>query len=54
MTRLQRVPGEKPLFWIGSSQTDLLALLDGARKSELHLALHSLAESTKRKPEHCK
>lgn len=24
MTRLKRVPGEKPLFWIGSSRKDLL------------------------------
>lgn len=25
MTRLKRVPGERPLFWIGSSKGDLLA-----------------------------
>ncbi len=25
MTRARRVPGEKPLFWIGSSKNDLLA-----------------------------
>jgi phage-related protein len=25
MTRLKRVPGEKPLFWTGSSKDDLLA-----------------------------
>ena len=25
MTRPKRVPGEKPLFWIGSSREDLLA-----------------------------
>lgn len=25
MARLKRVPGEKPLFWVGSSKEDLLA-----------------------------
>ena len=38
MTRLKRVPGEKPLFWIGSSKNDLLAFPD-AVKDEIGTAL---------------
>jgi phage-related protein len=38
MTRLKRVPGEKPLFWIGSSKDDLLAFPD-AVKDEIGTAL---------------
>jgi len=28
MARLRRVPGERPLFWVGSSKEDLLAFPD--------------------------
>jgi len=38
MTRPQRVPGEKPLFWIGSSNPDLLAFPEGV-KEEIGTAL---------------
>ena len=38
MTRARRVPGEKPLFWVGSSKIDLLAFPD-AVKDELGTAL---------------
>src|SRR5713226_7237723 len=38
MARLKRVPGEKPLFWIGSSKDDLLAFPD-AVKDEIGTAL---------------
>jgi phage-related protein len=38
MARLKRVPGEKPLFWIGSSKRDLLAFPD-AVKDEIGTAL---------------
>lgn len=38
MTRLKRVPGEKPLFWIGSSREDLLAFLETV-KDEIGTAL---------------
>jgi phage-related protein len=38
MTRPRRVPGEKPLFWIGSSKEDLLAF-PGTVKDEIGTAL---------------
>ena len=38
MTRLKRVPGEKPLFWVASSKDDLLALPE-AVKDEIGTAL---------------
>jgi hypothetical protein len=31
MTRLKRVPGEKPLFWVGSSKEDLLTFPEGVQ-----------------------
>ena len=31
MARLKRAPGEKPLFWVGSSKNDLLAFPDTVR-----------------------
>lgn len=38
MARRQRVPGEKPLFWIGSSNSDLLKFPEAA-KDEIGAAL---------------
>lgn len=38
MARTRRVPGEKPLFWIGSSKTDLLEFPE-AVKDEVGVAL---------------
>ena len=38
MTRAKRVPGEKPLFWVGSSKDDLLAFPE-AVKDEIGTAL---------------
>jgi phage-related protein len=38
MTRPKRVPGEKPLFWVGSSKDDLLAF-PGPVQDELGTAL---------------
>ena len=38
MTRPKRVPGEKPLFWVGSSKEDLLAFPD-AVQDEMGTAL---------------
>ena len=38
MARLKRVPGEKPLFWVGSSKDDLLAFPE-AVKDEIGTAL---------------
>jgi phage-related protein len=38
MTRAKRVPGESPLFWIGSSKDDLLAFPE-AVKDEIGTAL---------------
>jgi phage-related protein len=38
MARLRRVPGEKPLFWIGSSKEDLLAF-PGPVQDEIGTAL---------------
>jgi phage-related protein len=38
MTRPRRVPGEKPLFWIGSSKEDLLAFPETV-KDEIGTAL---------------
>ena|SRR5579863_4798652 len=38
MTRAKRVPGEEPLFWVGSSKADLLAFPD-AVKDEIGTAL---------------
>jgi len=38
MTRPKRVPGEKPLFWIGRSKDDLLAFPE-AVKDEIGTAL---------------
>src|SRR6266849_8132354 len=38
MARLKRVPGEKPLFWVGSSLNDLLAFPE-AVKDEIGTAL---------------
>ncbi len=38
MTRPKRVPGEKPLFWIGSSKDDLLAFPE-AVKDDIGTAL---------------
>src|ERR1017187_7157074 len=38
MTRAKRVPGERPLFWIGSSKDDLLTFPE-AVKDELGTAL---------------
>jgi phage-related protein len=38
MTRPKRVPGEKPLFWIGSSREDLLAFPETV-KDEIGTAL---------------
>ncbi len=38
MARLKRVPGEKPLFWVGSSKEDLMALPE-AVQDEIGTAL---------------
>ena len=38
MARSTRVPGEKPLFWIGSAKTDLLEFPE-AEKDEMGVAL---------------
>jgi phage-related protein len=38
MSRARRAPGEKPLFWIGSSLNDLLAFPE-AVKDEVGTAL---------------
>ena len=38
MARLKRVPGEKPLFWVGSSKEDLLAFPE-AVQDEIGTAL---------------
>jgi len=38
MARLRRAPGEKPLFWVGSSKEDLLALPE-AVQDEIGTAL---------------
>ena len=38
MTRARRVPGEKPLFWVGSSKRDLLRFPDQV-KDEIGVAL---------------
>ncbi len=38
MGRAKRVPGEKPLFWVGSSKHDLLAFSE-AVKDEIGTAL---------------
>jgi len=38
MSRVRRVPGEKPLFWIGSTLNDLLAFPEGV-KDEIGAAL---------------
>ena len=38
MARLKRVPGEKPLFWIGSAKSDLLEFPE-AVKDEIGIAL---------------
>ena len=38
MARAERAPGEKPLFWIGSSKRDLLAFPEDVR-DELGVAL---------------
>jgi phage-related protein len=42
MTRPKRIPGEKPLFWTGSSKDDLLAFPE-AVIDEIGTALRSLA-----------
>ena len=38
MTRSTNVPGEKPLFWVGSAQRDLLDFPEAA-KDEIGIAL---------------
>ena len=38
MARVRRVPGERPLFWVGSSKEDLLAFPD-AVQDEIGTAL---------------
>jgi phage-related protein len=38
MARLKKVPGERPLFWIGSSKNDLLAFPESV-KDEIGTAL---------------
>jgi len=38
VARAERAPGEKPLFWLGSSKRDLLAFPEGVR-DELGVAL---------------
>ena len=38
MSRATRVPGEKPLFWVGSAKRDLLDFPDAA-KDEIGVAL---------------
>jgi phage-related protein len=48
MTRPRRVPGEKPLFWIGSSKEDLLAFPETV-KDEIGTAL-SVAQFGGRHP----
>lgn len=49
MTRARRVPGEKPLFWTGSSKRDLLAFPE-AVKDEVGTAL-SVAQFGGRHPQ---
>jgi phage-related protein len=48
MSRATRVPGERPLFWVGSSKVDLLAFPD-AVKDELGTALR-VAQFGARRP----
>jgi phage-related protein len=48
MTRTKRVPGEKPLFWIGPSKDDLLAFPEAA-KDDIGTAL-SVAQFGGRHP----
>lgn len=48
MTRPKRVPGEKPLFWIGSSREDLLAFPETV-KDEIGAAL-SVAQFGRKHP----
>src|SRR5437899_1044412 len=48
MTRPERVPGEKPLFWIGSSKDDLLAFPEVV-KDEIGTAL-SVAQFGRKHP----
>jgi phage-related protein len=38
MARSTRIPGEKPLFWVGSAKSDLLAF-PGAVQDEIGIAL---------------
>jgi phage-related protein len=38
MARIKRVPGEKPLFWVGSSKDDLMEF-PAAVRDEIRLAL---------------
>jgi phage-related protein len=38
MARWKRVPGEKPLFWVGSAKDDLLAFPEGVQ-DEIGIAL---------------
>jgi len=48
MARSKRVPGEKPLFWIGSAKRDLLGFPE-AVKDEMGVAL-SVAQFGRRHP----
>ena len=49
MSRTNRVPGEKPLFWLGSSKRDLLAFPEPV-KDEIGIAL-SVAQFGKKHPD---
>ena len=50
MARAKRVPGEKPLFWIGSAKSDLLDFPE-AVKDEIGVAL-SVGAVWWKAPEH--
>lgn len=49
MSRSNRVPGEKPLFWLGSSKRDLLAFPEPV-KDDIGVAL-SVAQFGKKHPD---
>ncbi len=48
MTRAKRVPGEKPLFWVGSAKRDLLNFPEQV-KDEIGIAL-SVAQFGRKHP----
>jgi phage-related protein len=50
MVRWTRVPGEKPLFWVGSSKDDLLEFPEPVQDEiGIALSVHSLVKSIQRR-----